>query len=87
MQPLHEDLEDKEFEKPDGVEKQYVKGVGRSELIVDGTEPHFTNKIVRRVSKPKTRVKTKTKSENNKKGNDDDDNKKEKSSSKDKDDD
>ncbi|RVU54562.1 transglycosylase domain-containing protein [Anaerosphaera multitolerans] len=45
MRPIHEDLEDKEFEQPDGVVKKYAKGTGRSDYFVEGTEPHFTNKL------------------------------------------
>lgn len=44
MQPVSEGQADKEFKKPEGVSKEYIKGTGRSELIVDGTKPHFTNK-------------------------------------------
>lgn len=53
MQPIHEDLEDKDFPMPDGISKKYVKGTGRTELIVDGTEPHFTNKMYSYRPKPK----------------------------------
>lgn len=45
MQPIHEDLENKEFEQPENVVKKYVKGSGRSDYFVEGTEPHFTNKL------------------------------------------
>lgn len=52
MKPIHEDLEDKAFEMPDGISKQYIKGTGRSELIVDGTTPHFTDKMYKYRPKP-----------------------------------
>ena len=69
MQPLHEDLDDKEFEEPTGIKKEYVKGVGKSELIVEGTEAHFTNKMVRYIPKPKP--KTNDDDKDNKKDKDD----------------
>ena len=52
MKPIHEDLEDKAFEMPHGISKQYIKGTGRSELIVDGTTPHFTDKMYKYRPKP-----------------------------------
>lgn len=53
MKPLHEDLDDKEFKEPDGISKEYVRETGKTELIVDGTEPHFTNKMSYYRPKPK----------------------------------
>ena len=43
MKTMHEDLDKKEFEKPDGIYTKYVNG--RREIFVDGTEPHYTNKL------------------------------------------
>lgn len=43
MREVHEGLDKKEFEQPDGIYTKYVNG--RRELFVDGTEPHYTNKL------------------------------------------
>lgn len=43
MKTMHEDLDKKEFEKPDGIYTKYVNG--RREIFVDGTKPHYTNKL------------------------------------------
>ncbi|WBW50444.1 transglycosylase domain-containing protein [Peptoniphilus equinus] len=45
MRPIHEDLERKEFEQPEDVEKRYIRAIGRSEYFEKGTTPHFTNKM------------------------------------------
>ncbi len=42
MKRVHEDMDNKEFEEPDGIYTKYVSG--RRELFVDGTKPHFTGK-------------------------------------------
>ena len=70
MKPIHEDLEDKAFEMPDGISKQYVKGTGRSELIVDGTTPHFTDKMYKYRPKPKPQPKKIENSDDKDKDND-----------------
>ena len=43
MKSVHDDLDKKEFEEPDGIYTKYVNG--RRELLVDGTKPHYTNKL------------------------------------------
>lgn len=43
MKKVHEDLDKKEFEEPDGIYTKY--SFDRRELFVDGTKPHFTNKL------------------------------------------
>lgn len=45
MKPIHEDLENKEPEQPDDVEKKYVRSIGRSEYFIKGTTPHNLNKL------------------------------------------
>lgn len=54
MRPIHEDLEDKDFEKPDGIYRKYISGAGYTEYFVDGTSPKNTKKLYRPiVRKPK----------------------------------
>ena len=43
MKKVHEGLDDKDFEEPDGIYTKYVNG--RRELFADGTEPHYTSKL------------------------------------------
>lgn len=43
MRPVHQDLDNKDFEEPDGIYTKYVNG--RRELFADGTKPHYTNKL------------------------------------------
>lgn len=43
MKAVHEDLDKKEFEEPDGIFTKYVNG--RRELFADGTKPHYSNKL------------------------------------------
>lgn len=45
MKPIHDDLDRKDFEKPDTVERKYVRGLGTSEYFAPGTSPHYTNKF------------------------------------------
>ena len=47
MKPIHENLEDKEFVKPDEVIKKYVPMLGRSEYFTEkSSKPHYTNKLL-----------------------------------------
>ncbi|MDO5713057.1 MAG: transglycosylase domain-containing protein [Tissierellia bacterium] len=75
MTSVHEDLEDKEFEKPDGIYRKYISGAGYTELFVDGTSAKNTKKLYR---KPKP----KPKNDDDKKDNDKKDNNNNKRSSK-----
>lgn len=43
MREVHDGLDKKEFEQPDGIYTKYVNG--RRELFVDGTKPHYTSKL------------------------------------------
>lgn len=54
MSSMHEDLDDKEFEKPDGIYRKYLSGAGYTEIFAEGTSPKNTNKLYRpRKRKPK----------------------------------
>lgn len=43
MGPLHENLEEKDFEKPDGLYQKRVNGI--NDYYVDGTKPRYTQKL------------------------------------------
>lgn len=74
MKSVHQDLDGKKFEEPEGIYTKYVNG--RREIFADGTSPHYTNKIGwYRASQAKKR--STKKSDNNNNNN----NKKKKSSS------
>lgn len=73
MKSVHQDLDRKEFEEPEGIYTKYVNG--RREIFADGTSPHYTNKIGwYRASQAKKRAKKNDNNNNN-------DNKKKKKSS------
>lgn len=73
MKSVHQDLDSKKFEEPEGIYTKYVNG--RREIFVDGTSPHYTNKIGwYRASQAKKRAKKYDNNNNN-------DNKKKKKSS------
>lgn len=67
MRGVHEGLDRKEFEEPDGIYTKYVNG--RRELFVEGTKPHYTNKLgwYRRSEK---KVEKKSEDKNSKNNND-----------------
>lgn len=70
MREIHEDLDRKEFEQPDGIYTKYVNG--RRELFVDGTTPNYTNKLGwRRSSESTTKKTTKKNDDDNKNSNND----------------
>ena len=70
MKAVHEDLDKKEFEEPDGIYTKYVNG--RRELFVDGTKPHYLNKLGwYRASEEKRRESKKDKDNNNNNNNND----------------
>lgn len=69
MKAVHEDLDKKEFEEPDGIYTKYVNG--RRELFVDGTKPHYLNKLGwYRASEEKKKESKKDKDNNNNNNND-----------------
>ena len=73
MKSVHQDLDSKKFEEPEGIYTKYVNG--RREIFADGTSPHYTNKIGwYRASQAKKRAKKNDNNNNN-------DNKKKKKSS------
>lgn len=63
MTDVHQGLEDKEFEKPDGLYRKYLSGAGYTEIFVEGTSPKNTNKLYR--PKPKTEDEDGNKKDNN----------------------
>lgn len=70
MKSVHQDLDRKEFEKPEGIYTKYSSG--RREIFAEGTKPHYTNKYG--FYKSYTKKKT-----DNKKNNDNNNNDKKKS--------
>ncbi|MET3616783.1 penicillin-binding protein 1A [Peptoniphilus olsenii] len=80
MRGVHEGLDKKEFEQPDGIYTKYV--YGRRELFVDGTEPHYTNKLgwYRRSEKKVEKKKKEDKNNNNNNNNNNKSSKRSKSS-------
>lgn len=67
MKPIHEDLDNKEPEQPDDVEKKYVRALGRSEYFLKGTTPHNTNKLGWVTKKTTTTKKSSSDDDNNNK--------------------
>ncbi|MDO5715199.1 MAG: transglycosylase domain-containing protein [Tissierellia bacterium] len=61
MRPIHQDLEDKDFEEPEGIYTKYVNG--RRELFAEGTTPHFINKLGWRSSQSTKKKKEEKKEE------------------------
>lgn len=72
MKSVHQDLDRKEFEEPEGIYTKYSGG--RREIFADGTKPHYTNKYGFYKSYTKKKKVTKNNDNNN-------DNKKSKKSS------
>lgn len=70
MKSVHQDLDRKEFEEPEGIYTKYSGG--RREIFAEGTKPHYTNKYG--FYKSYTKKKT-----DNKKNNDNNNNNKKKS--------
>lgn len=69
MEPIHDDLDDKEFEMPEkGIYRKYSGG--RYEYFVEGTSPHYTNKYSF-VKKKKVYKKQDNDNNNNNNNNDD----------------
>lgn len=73
MKSVHQDLDRKEFEEPEGIYTKYSGG--RREIFAEGTKPHYTNKYG--FYKSYTKKKT-----DNKKNNDNNNNNKKKKSKK-----
>ena len=73
MKSVHQDLDRKEFEEPEGIYTKYSGG--RREIFAEGTKPHYTNKYG--FYKSYTKKKT-----DNKKNNDNNNNDKKKKSKK-----
>lgn len=69
MKDIHQDLEQKEFEKPDGVYSKYLPGAGYTELFADGTSPKRLKDLYRNTP-PKPKVKPKSNSSNKSSQND-----------------
>lgn len=64
MKSVHQDLDSKKFEEPEGIYTKYVNG--RREIFADGTSPHYTNKIGwYRASQAKKRAKKNDNNNNN----------------------
>lgn len=64
MKSVHQDLDNKKFEEPEGIYTKYVNG--RREIFADGTSPHYTNKIGwYRASQAKKRSTKKSDNNNN----------------------
>ena len=74
MKSIHQDLDRKEFEEPEGIYTKYSSG--RREIFAEGTKPHYTNKYG--FYKSYTKKKKETKKNND---NDNNNNKKSKKSS------
>ena len=72
MKSVHQDLDRKEFEEPEGIYTKYSGG--RREIFAEGTKPHYTNKYGFYKSYTKKKKLTKNNDNNN-------DNKKSKKSS------
>lgn len=72
MKSVHQDLDRKEFEEPEGIYTKYSGG--RREIFAEGTKPHYTNKYGFYKSYTKKKKVTKSNDNNN-------DNKKSKKSS------
>lgn len=72
MKSVHQDLDRKEFEEPEGIYTKYSSG--RREIFAEGTKPHYTNKYGFYKSYTKKKKVTKNNDNNN-------DNKKSKKSS------
>ncbi|MDU6742756.1 transglycosylase domain-containing protein [Peptoniphilus harei] len=72
MKSIHQDLDRKEFEEPEGIYTKYSGG--RREIFAEGTKPHYTNKYGFYKSYTKKKKVTKNNDNNN-------DNKKSKKSS------
>ncbi len=75
MKSIHQDLDRKEFEEPEGIYTKYSSG--RREIFAEGTKPHYTNKYGFYKSYTKKKKVTKNNNDNNNNNN----NKKSKKSS------
>lgn len=63
MKSVHQDLDRKEFEEPEGIYTKYSSG--RREIFADGTKPHYTNKYGFHKSYTKKRKKVTKNNDNN----------------------
>ena len=63
MKSVHQDLDRKEFEKPEGIYTKYSGG--RREIFAEGTKPHYTNKYGFYKSNTKKKKETKKNNDNN----------------------
>ena len=63
MKSIHQDLDRKEFEEPEGIYTKYSSG--RREIFAEGTKPHYTNKYGFYKSYTKKKKETKKNNDNN----------------------
>lgn len=63
MKSVHQDLDRKEFEEPEGIYTKYSGG--RREIFAEGTKPHYTNKYGFYKSYTKKKKETKKNNDNN----------------------
>ncbi|WP_295147507.1 transglycosylase domain-containing protein [uncultured Peptoniphilus sp.] len=63
MKSVHQDLDRKEFEEPEGIYTKYSSG--RREIFAEGTKPHYTNKYGFYKSYTKKKKETKKNNDNN----------------------
>lgn len=80
MKAVHQDLDSKKFEEPEGIYTKYSGG--RREIFAEGTKPHYVNKYsFYRASEEKKREKKKDNNNNNNNKNNSDKKKRKKKSS------
>ena len=80
MRSVHQDLDSKKFEEPEGIYTKYSGG--RREIFAEGTKPHYVNKYsFYRASEEKKREKKKDNNNNNNNNNNSDKKKRKKKSS------
>ena len=63
MKSVHQDLDRKEFEEPEGIYTKYSGG--RREIFAEGTKPHYTNKYGFYKSYTKKKTDSKKNNDNN----------------------
>lgn len=81
MTNVHEGLDDKDFEEPEGIYHKYLPGAGYTELFAEGTAPKNSKLLHRRKRKKPAPKKDEDNNNNNKKSSKDNDNNNNKQSS------